>query len=479
MHLRAFALIALFAGALVLVPSAPADARSSDRTRDSVDATRGERDSRERLPRERRERPDRNRDTDPEPTPTPEPEPDPDPTDATAPSVPSGVQVTAPACDRIEVTWNASTDTGGSGLRGYDVYRDGNFYTRVLAPLRALSDGNLTESTAHSYRIAAFDGAGNRSARSSSKSATTPSCAPDPLPPEPGVGQLSGLGRIVDTALDSAGRAAVVVSSDLGLTYVDISDAARPRSAGRVNLPYMESAVATDGDYAYVSQVIVGPPHRGELSVVDLRSGSPVQVGRVGFPDGPTRGNIAVRGNVVYLTTSNDLYLFDVSNPQSPSLLSTLPIAPPHDMAVAGGKVLLQSGDALRVVDVNDPRNPRDLGAAPYYGGNDAFDFVGGVQYRIDSASLWIYASSNPLSASLIVRFRGLSPSPQDVAVTGGVAVIGTSDGMLLIDVADPSRPEVIDEVATTSEARRVKAGGGFVLASDSLGTLVVMSQVE
>jgi hypothetical protein len=101
--------------------------------------------------------------------------------DTQPPSMPTGLTATAADCSEIDVSWNAATDSGGSSLEGYDVYRDGNFYTQVMAPLRSLSDGNLPESTTHFYQVAAFDGAGNRSPKNGAKSATTPACGP-PVP---------------------------------------------------------------------------------------------------------------------------------------------------------------------------------------------------------------------------------------------------------------------------------------------------------
>ncbi len=98
--------------------------------------------------------------------------------DRQPPSTPRGLTATAASCSEIDVSWDAATDSGGSGLEGYDVYRDGNFYTKVMAPLRSLSDGNLPDSTTHSYQVAAFDGAGNRSPKNGARSATTPACGP-------------------------------------------------------------------------------------------------------------------------------------------------------------------------------------------------------------------------------------------------------------------------------------------------------------
>src|SRR5262249_52214189 len=54
------------------------------------------------------------------PSPTPKPA-----GDTTAPSVPSGLSGSASSCTQVSLSWRASSDTGGSGLQGYRVFRNG------------------------------------------------------------------------------------------------------------------------------------------------------------------------------------------------------------------------------------------------------------------------------------------------------------------------------------------------------------------
>ncbi len=89
---------------------------------------------------------------------------------------------TAASCSQINLSWNASTDSGGSGLKGYNVYRNGNFLKQVLAPSTSTSDTGLNSSSSYTYTVAAVDNATNISAQSSSYTAATPACA-DGTPP--------------------------------------------------------------------------------------------------------------------------------------------------------------------------------------------------------------------------------------------------------------------------------------------------------
>jgi chitodextrinase len=97
-------------------------------------------------------------------------------TDTTAPSVPSGVTATAANCNQVNLSWNASTDTGGSGLMGYYIYVNGAYTTYVLAPDKSVSFSSLAASTSYSYTVRAFDSKYNTSSHSSTATVTTPSC---------------------------------------------------------------------------------------------------------------------------------------------------------------------------------------------------------------------------------------------------------------------------------------------------------------
>lgn len=91
--------------------------------------------------------------------------------DTIAPSIPTGIVATPVSSSRIDVTWAASTDTGGSGVSGYLVYRN----TVQIASTNQViySDTGLSPNTAYQYQVAAFDGAGNVSSLSVIASGTT------------------------------------------------------------------------------------------------------------------------------------------------------------------------------------------------------------------------------------------------------------------------------------------------------------------
>jgi fibronectin type 3 domain-containing protein len=102
--------------------------------------------------------------------------------DTTAPSTPAGLAANAVNSNQVNLSWSASTDSGGSGLAGYNIYRNGSKINSSPVASTSYGDGTVSVSTAYSYTVEAVDGAGNVSAKSSAVSATTPD-APDTTPP--------------------------------------------------------------------------------------------------------------------------------------------------------------------------------------------------------------------------------------------------------------------------------------------------------
>src|SRR5256885_13415920 len=125
------------------------------------------------------------------------------PPDTTPPSVPTGLTASAVSSSQINLSWAASSDN--VGVSGYRVFRNGAQIATTSAT--SFTNTGLSPSTTYTYAVAAFDAAGNLSARSSPASATTPA-VPDTTPPS------------VPTGL----TASAVSSSQINLSWTASSD---------------------------------------------------------------------------------------------------------------------------------------------------------------------------------------------------------------------------------------------------------------
>ncbi|MCJ0826583.1 glycosyl hydrolase family 18 protein [Luteimonas sp. 50] len=92
--------------------------------------------------------------------------------DAIAPGVPTGLATSARSDASISLRWNASSDNvGGSGIAGYDVYRNGSIAGSTTSA--SYTDTGLAAATGYSYTVRARDKAGNASAQGAALVAAT------------------------------------------------------------------------------------------------------------------------------------------------------------------------------------------------------------------------------------------------------------------------------------------------------------------
>ncbi|MEV0614563.1 cellulase family glycosylhydrolase [Nonomuraea sp. NPDC050404] len=98
-------------------------------------------------------------------------------TDTTAPTTPGTPSAAGITSSGANLTWSASTDAGGSGLAGYDVYREQGTTDPLLGSTttNSIALTGLTASTQYQVYVRARDGAGNRSGNSPTTTFTTTS----------------------------------------------------------------------------------------------------------------------------------------------------------------------------------------------------------------------------------------------------------------------------------------------------------------
>ncbi len=97
--------------------------------------------------------------------------------DVTAPTVPTGLVASAsPTGAKPAFAFSAATDTGGTGVTSYRLYRDGA--SVATAAGTTVTDTALTVDGSYGYRVSALDAAGNESALSSAVTVVYDKTAP-------------------------------------------------------------------------------------------------------------------------------------------------------------------------------------------------------------------------------------------------------------------------------------------------------------
>jgi chitinase len=95
--------------------------------------------------------------------------------DTIPPTTPGTLSSPAKTSTSITLSWGPSTDDGGSGLAGYNIYRNGSTTPthQTTGPSTTFTDTGLAPNTTYTYVVRARDGAGNLSEPSNQITVTT------------------------------------------------------------------------------------------------------------------------------------------------------------------------------------------------------------------------------------------------------------------------------------------------------------------
>jgi chitodextrinase len=105
----------------------------------------------------------------------------PAPPDTQPPTAPANLIPIAAGPNRVDLTWDASTDN--RGVVAYEIYRDNTLIATATGP--SWSDTSAAASTTYSYKVRALDAAGNASGFSNTATATTPAPPDTQAPTDP------------------------------------------------------------------------------------------------------------------------------------------------------------------------------------------------------------------------------------------------------------------------------------------------------
>jgi chitodextrinase len=166
-------------------------------------------------------------------------------TDGTAPTVPSNVTATVASASQVNLFWSASTDSGGSQLAGYNIYRNGTVVG--TSPAAAFSDTTFPPNTPLAYSISAFDGRGNTSAQSSSYSVYV-----DTIPPTAPTGlsatavTINSVSLVWNASTDAHGVSYYRVTRSDG-PAANVNATSYTDASASPGVTYIYQVVATDG----------------------------------------------------------------------------------------------------------------------------------------------------------------------------------------------------------------------------------------
>ncbi len=313
-------------------------------------------------------------------------------------------------------------------------------------------------------------------------------------------GWYSGGGAIQEIEVDGN---TVYACSDMGTFAIDMADSFSPQVMAQHNdffcltfLPYGEFLfVGTfwDGLVTLGMSQRVGPHYGGELDhgldtgiyhidyqgdfayvadtglhVLDISDPwAPVWRG-TGNSAGYITG-LAVDGNYAFTPAwSVGLDIQDISNPDAPTVVHTVPWGLCHPTAIelAGHHAYVMAWEGLKVYDISDPLSAYEVAYLPMtVFGWHHIAIQGDILYASMHANgllvLDISDPTNPISL-------GINPMPcWDIAVHGDFAYLAAEiEGVRVLDITDPALIQHIDYVATEYSVSAIDIAGNYALAS-------------
>lgn len=288
--------------------------------------------------------------------------------------------------------------------------------------------------------------------------------------------QLAVMGGFMKASGLEVAEGKVYVADDRGLTIIDVSDPSSPAELGRATTPGFADAssapkreVVVSGGHAYMTDADAG------LQIIHIADPqNPVLVGS--FDSGDTH-DVDVQGNVVYLASTNGLYVVDVSTPSAPSLLSHVASAGRGYGASVRGTHLyfarLQHQNlqgAIWVFDVTNPADPQVVDVAIVVDAANGIDVAGDRAYvPVGLAGLQVFDLTDPdRPASLGVVNSPFNAVSVDVA--GDLAFIGDTFSVEIVDVTAPEPPPVLSGFGSDLQANDIALVGNLAYVIDAGG---------
>ncbi len=192
---------------------------------------------------------------------------------------------------------------------------------------------------------------------------------------------------------------------------------------------------------------------------------------------------VFVSGKYAYVADSaSGLQIFDISNPDLPTLLGTYDTSGTSYGVYVAGKYAYVADDTagLQIIDISNPFAPRlarlyntpGLASGVYVSGQYAYVADG-------SAGLQILDISNPFIPRLAGTFN-TSGIANGVVVNGKYAYVADGNaGLQTIDISNPSSPTLASTTNTSGSSLAVAQAGKYVYIADSGSGLQIIDVAD
>jgi hypothetical protein len=274
------------------------------------------------------------------------------------------------------------------------------------------------------------------------------------------------------------GNLAFLATGHVGLSIINTSQPATPTSLARLDTPGYARDVAFSGGYAFLAASDAG------LQVIDGRNPTSPSLVFTLDTDGYANG-ITVDGTRAYIADWNrGLLIVEISNPVQPIVIGRLELSgTAMNVAVSGKYAYVASSSlGIQIVDVSDPQALRVVGSFQTAGSAYGVTVAGTQAFVTSSNGVEILDVANPAAPVRISRYS--FPEEEDIYYIKGPILDGNrlyvstrNSGVHVLDISTPSAPQLLT-IHATSEANDLAIVGNSVLVADGY-RLTVLDRVS
>ncbi|MFA5187424.1 MAG: beta-propeller fold lactonase family protein, partial [Patescibacteria group bacterium] len=194
---------------------------------------------------------------------------------------------------------------------------------------------------------------------------------------------------------------------------------------------------------------------------------------------------VAVVGHLAYVVnagTSDNLQIWDVAYPQSPSLVGSVSVGnDPQNIQVAGRYAYIahSASQDLYVVDVSNPATPYVVGTLNLGANGDADLFLAGSYLYTNKINGFnVVDISNPISPTIVTSVTEAgSTVGSGIYVQGAYLYVNTVDyKMSIYNISNPAQPFLTTSTYTGVDGRRVVVNGSNAYVTGNSGSLAIVN---
>lgn len=228
------------------------------------------------------------------------------------------------------------------------------------------------------------------------------------------------------------------------------------------------SPVTIAGNYA-----LVGNNGAASVSIIDISNPSSPSV--VSTPDVQTNPQaIDAKGTVAVVANygSNSVSVISFANPAAPTVAHVAVGTNPRGVAISGNYAVVANytGNTINIVDISNPASPVVVGSALAVGTAPRGVAITGnyaVVANFTSNNVSIVDLSNPASPSVAATLT-VGTGPLTVAISGNYALVGnyTAKTISVVDISVPASPAVVATYVGTASTQSVAVSGTNAVAT-------------